>query len=150
MIQRNFIQTAFQAIEPNKTPDDIETEKSDIEDNSRQLEQEVEEEEERLAEAEELSQSLDDVNSKIEEITTSSRQVRQAPTTCDEVADRVVSIENAETIKEKLQLSKLILQTTLQKCTNSEQLNNVGIHHNKRFLQFMRTVMDGDGLYLNL
>ena len=133
MIWSYFIKTAFQAIEPNKTPDDIETEKSDIEENNRQLEQEVKEEEGRLAEAEELSQSLDEVNSKIEEITTSSRQVLQVPTTCDEVADRVVSIENAETIKEKLQLSKLILQTTLQKCTNSEQLNKVSIHHNERF-----------------
>ena len=84
------------------------------------------EEEAKVAEAEELSGKLDDVDTKIEEVTTSRRHVRQdVPTTCDEIADLVDSMELAETTTDRLKFANLILQTTITKCTTSDKLLKV-------------------------
>ena len=118
-----------QAIDTDKTTDDIENEKSDIEEENRQLEEELAQEEAEGEQAEELSKNLDSVDSKIEELTstatTTSRQVRQVPTSCDEIADLVEALEAATTVAERITIVNNILQTKITKCTTSDKLLKV-------------------------
>ena len=126
-----------QAIDTDKTTDDIENEKSNIEEENRQLEEELAQEEAEGEQAEELSKNLDSVDSKIEELTSESgRQVRQVPTSCDEIADLVEALEAATTVVERITIVNNILQTKITKCTTSDKLLKV-VGIKKLIFQFL-------------
>merc|ERR1712087_606415 len=113
------------------SPDDIASQKSSIEAENEQLEQELEGHNQELAATEELTGKLDDVDTKIEDLTSGARQVRQAPTSCDEIAELVSALELAETATERLTIVARILSTTITKCTTSDKLLKVKIHEGR-------------------
>ena len=55
----------------------------------------------------------------------SGRQVRQAPTSCDEIADLVTALEEADSAIARLALVLRIMSTTITKCTTSDNLLKV-------------------------
>merc|ERR1711953_1400667 len=116
-----------QAIQVDTTAEDIQSQKANIEAETAELEQEV-------AKMEELSGSLDNVDTKIDDLTTETsttsavvRQARDAPTTCDEIADLVTQLAEANSTQEKLDIVARILNTTITKCTTSDNLLKVKI-----------------------
>jgi len=118
-----------QAIQEDATAEDLTNQKSSIEAENEQLEQEVQEQQQQLAVTEELTGKLDDVDAKIENITSPSggRQVRQAPSSCDEIADLVTELDEAENANDRLSLVVRILASTVTKCTTSDKLLKVKI-----------------------
>ena len=58
----------------------------------------------------------------------SGRQARQAPTSCDEIAELVTALEEAESAIDRLALVFRILSTTITKCTTSDNLLKVVLH----------------------
>merc|ERR1719228_3012228 len=112
----------------------LEQQKSSAESDLRNLEKEKEDIEADENSAKTLNSTLDDVDKKVEELTadvTSSSRVlveRQAPTTCDEIADIIENIaEETKTNAERLELAQRILQTTITKCRSKDKLTKTKV-----------------------
>merc|ERR1719228_152488 len=112
----------------------LEQQKSSAESDLRNLEKEKEDIEADENSAKTLNSTLDDVDKKVEELTadvTSSSRVlvqRQAPTTCDEIADIIEDIaDETKTNAERLELAQRILQTTITKCKSKDKLTKTKV-----------------------
>merc|ERR1712106_1089308 len=112
----------------------LETQKSGLENDVRQLEDEVKALEADETDAGELDTELDKVDAKVEELTSdgttvgSGRVQRQAPTSCDEIADIIEDLADpSKTNAERLALAKRILQTTITKCKSKDKLTKTKV-----------------------
>ena len=83
--------------------------------------------EQEQADAEELGSKLDDVDETVENLTSSARHRnnRDVPQTCDELAEHINNLASAATVAEKLAIAVEILQSPIQKCTDSSALIQV-------------------------
>jgi len=110
----------------------LQSQKSLLEDQVSNLETEVADLEAEEIAAANLSSGLDEVDTKIEELTAEGttpvgRVRRQAPTTCDELADIIEQLADATTTAKRLILVQQILSTEITRCKSKTKLSKTKV-----------------------